>query len=51
VKAFVLSWSFLVKVTNGKSFVLHGHLWPSLLLLATLAMNTSDEGYVCDLRF
>ena len=32
-------------------FVFHGHFWPRLLLLATVAMNTNDESYVCDLRF
>jgi len=50
-ESFGRSWSFLVKVTNGESFCFYGHFWPRLLLLATLAMNTSDEGYVCDLRF
>ena len=41
-------WSRLptVKVLVGL-----GHLWPRLLLLATLVMNSNDEGYVCDLRF
>ena len=34
-----------------KVFVFHGHFWPRLLLLATSAMNTNDESYVCDLRF
>jgi len=50
-------WNFCLvlvifgQVTNGKVFVLPGHFWPRLLLLATSAMNTIDESYVCDLRF
>jgi len=67
VKVFVFSLSFLAKDANGESFVFlghfwprlptvkvfvfHGHFWPRLLLLATSAMNTNDESYVCDLRF
>jgi len=63
VKAFDL-WAFLAKDANGESFCIfgqgyqrwkflffHGHFWPRLLLLATSAMNTNDESYVCDLRF
>ena len=29
--------------------LLLGHFWPRLLSLATSAMNTNDESYVCDL--
>jgi len=51
-ETFAWSWSFLAKVTTDeKVFVFHGHFWPRLLSLATSAMNTSDESYVCDLRF
>jgi len=66
VKVFYF-WAFLAKDTNGESlwffesfwpripmvrvFVFHGHFLPILLLLATLAINTNDESYVCDLRF
>ena len=50
-ESFIFSWSVLAKVTNGESFVFHGHFWPRLLLLATSAVNTNDESYVCDLRF
>ena len=50
-ESFIFSWSVLAKVTNGESFVFPGHFWPRLLLLATSAVNTNDESYVCDLRF
>jgi len=49
LKAF--AWSFLGQGWNGESLCFHGHFWPRLFLLATLAMNTNDESYVCDLRF
>jgi len=48
VKVFVFSLSFLAKDTNGGTLLGLGNFWPRLLLLATLAMNTSDESYVCD---
>ena len=51
VKASVSLGPFWPRLPTGKVFVFHGHFWPRLLLLATLAMNTNDEGYVCDLRF
>jgi len=50
-------WNFcLVLVIFGQGyqqwkFVFHGHFWPRLLLLATSAMNTNDESYVCDMTF
>ena len=50
-KAFVFLGHFWSRLPTVKVFVLHGHFWPRLLLLATLAMNTNDEGCVCDLRF
>jgi len=39
------------KIPTVKVVVFHGHFWPTLLLLATSAMNTNYESYVCDLRF
>ena len=51
VKVFVFLGHFWTRLPTVKVFVFHGHFWPRLLLLATLAMNTNDESYVCDLRF
>jgi len=54
---------FWPRIQLVKVLVSLGHFWPRLptvkvliilvmvLLLATLAMNTNDENYVCDLRF
>ena len=42
---------FWPRLPTVKIFVFHGHFWPRLPLLATSAMNTNDESYVCDLRF
>jgi len=42
---------FWPRIPTVKVFVFHGHFWPRFLLLATLAMNTNDESYVCDLSF
>ena len=40
---------FWPRLPTVKVFVFHGHFSPRLLLLATSAMNTNDESYVCDL--
>jgi len=50
VKVLVGLGHFWPMLTVGRVFVFHGHFWPRLLLLATLAMNTNDESYFCDLR-
>jgi len=42
---------FWPRLPTVKDFVFHGYFWSRLLLLATSAMNTNDESYVCDLRF
>ena len=42
---------FWLRLPTVKDFVFHGYFWSRLLLLATSAMNTNDESYVCDLRF
>jgi len=51
VKVSVGLGHFWPGLPTMKVFVFHGNFCPRLLLLATLAMNTNDEGYVCDLRF
>jgi len=51
VKVLVGLGHFWRRLPTVIVFVFHGHFWPRLLLLATLAMNTNDESFVCDLRF
>jgi len=51
VKVLVGLSHFWLRLPTVKVFVFHGYFCPSLLLLATLAVNTNDVSYVCDLRF
>ena len=51
VKVLAGLGNFWPRLPTVKVFVFHGHFWSRLLLLATLAMNTNDESYGCDLRF
>ena len=51
VKGLFFLGHFWPKIPMVKVFVFPGHFWPRLLLLATSAMNTNYESYVCDLRF
>ena len=51
VKVLVGLGHFWPRIPMVKFLLGLGHFWPRLLLLATSAMNTNDESYVCDLRF
>ena len=50
MKVFVFLGHFWPRITTVK-VCFHGHFSPRLLLLATSAMNTNYESYVCGLRF
>ena len=50
-ESFCFSWPYWAKVTTGEILFFMDTFWPRLLLLATLAVNTNDESYVCDLSF
>jgi len=50
-ESFVFSWSFLAKDTNGESFCFSWTFLSKVTFIATSALNTNNESYVCHMRF
>jgi len=50
-ESFTWSWSFSAKVTNGESFCFSWTFSAKVTFIGHFSYDTNDESYVCDLRF